>query len=130
MRLSALAQLLGARTRPDHRALHDARATVDVLHALLARIGNRGVCTLAELLDFLPRATPAQRGKRRLADPIPRAPGVYLFRGPSEEVLYVGTAVDLRRRVQSAGHPPPQGPPFRPVLGILRVLHSLLIQCP
>jgi DNA polymerase-3 subunit epsilon len=34
-----------------------------------------------------------------LADGLPRLPGVYLFRGPSGEVLYVGTAVDLRRRV-------------------------------
>ena len=30
---------------------------------------------------------------------LPHRPGVYLFRGPSGEVLYVGTAVDLRRRV-------------------------------
>ncbi len=29
---------------------------------------------------------------------LPTRPGVYLFRGPSEEVLYVGTATDLRRR--------------------------------
>ena len=41
----------------------------------------------------------AQRGKRVLADGLPRRPGVYLFRAPSGEVLYVGTAVDLRRRV-------------------------------
>ncbi|WP_409563425.1 MULTISPECIES: DEDD exonuclease domain-containing protein [unclassified Gordonia (in: high G+C Gram-positive bacteria)] len=101
VRLSAMAALFGSTTTPTHRALDDARATVDVLHALLERIGNRGVGTFAELLDYLPRATPAQRAKRRLADPIPRAPGVYLFRGPSQEVLYVGTAVDLRRRVQS-----------------------------
>ncbi len=30
---------------------------------------------------------------------LPHRPGVYLFRGPADEVLYVGTAVDLRRRV-------------------------------
>ena len=33
------------------------------------------------------------------ADGLPHRPGVYLFRGPAGEVLYVGTAVDLRRRV-------------------------------
>ncbi|RUP38264.1 MAG: hypothetical protein EKK60_10350, partial [Gordonia sp. (in: high G+C Gram-positive bacteria)] len=71
VRLSAMAALFGSTTTPTHRALDDARATVDVLHALLERIGNRGVGTFAELLDYLPRATPAQRAKRRLADPIP-----------------------------------------------------------
>ncbi|GAB11839.1 DNA polymerase III epsilon subunit [Gordonia araii NBRC 100433] len=101
VRLADLAILFRASTTPTHRALDDARATVDVLHGLLERIGNRGVGTFAELLDFLPRATPAQRAKRGLARDLPRAPGVYLFRGPSDEVLYVGTAVDLRRRVRS-----------------------------
>ena len=43
--------------------------------------------------------TQAQRRKRVLAEGLPRRPGVYLFRGPSGEVLYIGTAVDLRRRV-------------------------------
>ena len=34
-----------------------------------------------------------------LAQRLPHSPGVYLFRGPTGEVLYVGTATDLRRRV-------------------------------
>ncbi|GED98611.1 hypothetical protein nbrc107697_26500 [Gordonia crocea] len=101
VRLSALADLFATTTTPTHRALDDARATVDVLHGLLERIGNRGVTTFAELLAYLPRATPAQRAKAGLAAGVPRAPGVYLFRGPAQEVLYIGTAVDLRRRVQS-----------------------------
>jgi len=100
VRLSELARLLGAATSPTHRALDDARATVDVLHALLSRIGNQGVHTLADLRGFLPDVSGAQRGNRHLADALPSRPGVYLFRGPSDEVLYVGTAVDLRRRVR------------------------------
>ncbi|MEO6881567.1 MAG: DEDD exonuclease domain-containing protein [Mycobacteriaceae bacterium] len=100
VRLSALAELFHARTTPTHRALDDARATVDVLHALLERVGNLGVHTLEELLAFLPDVSPAQRRKRSLAEHLPHAPGVYLFRGPAEEVLYVGTASDLRRRVR------------------------------
>ncbi|TPG28003.1 DEDD exnuclease domain-containing protein [Mycobacterium hodleri] len=99
VRLSALAQLFGASTTPTHRALDDARATVDVLHALIERVGNQGIQTFADLRDYLPDVTPAQRRNRHLAAALPRRPGVYLFRGPSEEVLYVGTAVDLRRRV-------------------------------
>jgi DNA polymerase-3 subunit epsilon len=99
-RLSALAALFGARTTPTHRALDDAKATVDVLHALLERVGNLGVHSLEELLGYLPEVTPVQRRKRHLAADLPHSPGVYLFRGPSDEVLYVGTASDLRRRVR------------------------------
>ena len=98
--LGALAQLLGASTTPNHRALDDARATVDVLHALIGRVGNQGVDTMAELHRYRTQVPNALRGKRSLADGMPYAPGVYLFRGPSGEVLYVGTAVNLRRRVQ------------------------------
>ena len=99
VKLSALATLFGATTTPTHRALDDARATVDVLHALIERVGNQGVHTFRDLRAYLPDVTPAQRAKRHLARGLPAAPGVYLFRGPSAEVLYVGTAVDLRRRV-------------------------------
>jgi len=38
--------------------------------------------------------------KRKVAE-LPRAPGVYLFRGPGGEVLYVGKASSLRDRVRS-----------------------------
>jgi DNA polymerase-3 subunit epsilon len=99
-RLSALASLFRAETVPIHRALADARATVDVLHGLLERVGSLGVQSLEELIGYLPEVTDTQRRKRTLAQDLPNEPGVYLFRGPSEEVLYVGTASDLRRRVR------------------------------
>ena len=99
VRLAALARLFSAATTPTHRALDDARATVDVLHGLIERVGNQGVRTYTDLRSYLPDVTQAQRRKRHLADALPHRPGVYLFRGPSAEVLYVGTAVDLRRRV-------------------------------
>ncbi|OOL27543.1 hypothetical protein GQ85_38070, partial [Rhodococcus rhodochrous] len=101
VRLSALAELFRVSTTPTHRALDDARATVDVLHALIDRVGNQGVHSLTELRDYLPAVTAEQRAKRSLAAHLPRRPGVYLFRGPSDEVLYIGTAVDLRRRVRN-----------------------------
>ncbi|NNH72187.1 DEDD exonuclease domain-containing protein [Nocardia uniformis] len=100
VKLSVLAQLLGAQTQPTHRALDDARATVDVLHALIGRVGNLGVHSLTELADYLPEMTRRHRAKRVLAVDFPALPGVYLFRGPSDEVLYIGTAVNLRRRVR------------------------------
>ncbi|GAY15654.1 hypothetical protein MSZK_23800 [Mycobacterium sp. shizuoka-1] len=99
VRLATLARLVGSATQPTHRALDDARATVDVLHALIERVGNQGVHTYTDLRGFMPNISNAQRGKRVLARDLPRRPGVYLFRGPTGEVLYVGTATDLRRRV-------------------------------
>ena len=98
VKLSALARLFSAATTPTHRALDDARATVDVLHGLIERVGNRGVHSYTDLRAYLPDVSPQQRRKRVLAANLPRRPGVYLFRGPANEVLYVGTAVDLRRR--------------------------------
>ncbi|RZS38896.1 DNA polymerase-3 subunit epsilon [Herbihabitans rhizosphaerae] len=99
-RLSALATLFRASTTPNHRALMDARATVDVLHALLERVGSVGVQSLEELLDYIPDVTPTQRRKRHLASGLPDTPGVYSFLGPNREVLYVGTASNLKRRVR------------------------------
>ena len=106
VKLAALAELFGTSTRPTHRALADARATVEVLHHLLERIGNLGVQSLEELLTLVRDASPhrpteRQRHKRHLAGSVPSAPGVYLFRGARDEVLYVGTSGDLRRRVRS-----------------------------
>lgn len=100
-KLSSLAALFSATTTPDHRALHDARATVDVLHALIARVGNRGVRTLEDLQEFCRRVTPAQRRKRFLADEVPNGPGVYMFKDRTDRILYVGTARDLHRRVRT-----------------------------
>jgi DNA polymerase-3 subunit epsilon len=99
VRLAALARLFAVASQPTHRALDDARATVDVLHALIERVGNQGVGSYAELCSYLPGVTTSQRRKRVLAEELPHRPGVYLFRAPSGEVLYVGTAIDLRRRV-------------------------------
>ena len=100
-KLSSLAALFGASTVPDHRALHDARATVDVLHGLIERVGNLGVRTLEELSSYSSRVSPAQRRKRWLADGLPDAPGVYQFKDGQGRVLYVGTSVNIRTRVRS-----------------------------
>ena len=98
------ARYLRAGTQPCHRAFTDAKATVDVLHALLERAAGFGVLALNDLLTF-PKIRTQQRHsyrKTRLADELPRAPGVYLFRGRNNEVLYVGKAgKDLRSRVRS-----------------------------
>jgi len=100
-KLSSLAKVFNSTTTPNHRALSDARATVDVLHGLLERLGGLGVHTLEELQTFSARVSTAQRKKRHLAEALPHSPGVYLFRDDRARVLYVGTSRDLRTRVRS-----------------------------
>jgi DNA polymerase-3 subunit epsilon len=51
-KLSTLAPFFGSPTSPSHRALDDARATVDVLHGIFERLGSHDVTTLEQLLQF------------------------------------------------------------------------------
>ncbi|MCL9762362.1 DEDD exonuclease domain-containing protein [Frankia sp. AiPa1] len=100
-RLGSLARLFRSTTEPSHRALADARATVDVLHGLFERLGNLGVRTLEEVHEFTSRVSPAQRRKRHLADELPTGPGVYVFRDAHGRALYVGTSRSVRSRVRT-----------------------------
>jgi DNA polymerase-3 subunit epsilon len=100
-KLATLAPYFSATTSPTHRALDDARATVDVLHGLFERLGPLGITSLEELTGLTRQVDPERRRKRHLADGVPHGPGVYLFRGPRDEPLYVGTSNDLRSRVRS-----------------------------
>ena len=100
-KLGTLATFFGAHTDPNHRALSDARATVDVFHGILDRLGSFGVTTLEDLKSFTNRITDAQRKKRFLAEGLPNSPGVYIFRDSHNEPLYIGTTRNLRTRVRS-----------------------------
>ncbi|WP_460765398.1 DEDD exonuclease domain-containing protein [Mariniluteicoccus flavus] len=99
-KLATLAHHFHATTTPNHRALSDARATVDVLHGLLERVGNLGVHTFDELREMTRRVSPERRAKRRWAEGLPEGPGCYLFTH-DDEVLYVGKSVNIRTRVRS-----------------------------
>ncbi|PZA19741.1 DEDD exonuclease domain-containing protein, partial [Modestobacter versicolor] len=100
-KLGTLAPFFSTTTQPCHRALADARATVDVLHGLFERLGPLGVTSLEELTGLTRQVDPQRRRKRHLAEHVPTGPGVYVFRGPRDEPLYVGTSTDLRSRVRS-----------------------------
>jgi DNA polymerase-3 subunit epsilon len=99
--LGTLAERLRLAHRPTHRALADALATGDLLHALLERAGNLGVLGLDDLFELPTVRAHPQMGKLRLTNGLPRRPGVYLFRGIGGRVLYVGKATNLRARVRS-----------------------------
>lgn len=98
-RLKTLARYVGASTSPTHRALDDARATVDVLHYLLEKLAGFHVESEAELVAFSPAFASEIRAKRDLIKDAPHSPGVYIFRTENDSPLYIGTAVDLRRRL-------------------------------
>lgn len=100
-KLGTLARLFGSTVEPNHRALEDARATSQVLHGLLSRLAAWGI-THREDLDSLRNPVPEKlRRKASMSDAVPSKPGVYVFRGPRGEHLYVGTSKNLRSRVKS-----------------------------
>ena len=81
-KLATLARLFGTTVTPNHRALEDARATSEVLHGMLERLARFGIThrdDLAALRNTMPEAL---RKKAPMADSVPAAPGVYVFRGP------------------------------------------------
>jgi DNA polymerase-3 subunit epsilon len=100
-RLGTLAAYFRTPHQPTHRALDDAKATVDVLHALIGRLGGHKVFTLGDAIEFAKAVSPEQRRKRHLAEGLPHVPGVYVFRGRDARALYVGTSVDIATRVRS-----------------------------
>ena len=62
-KLGTLAEFFNASVSPTHRALDDALATVDVLHALIGRVGSMGITTLEELQDFSNRKSSTRSRK-------------------------------------------------------------------
>ena len=99
-KLSSLARIFRASTTPSHRALADARATTDVLHGLLERVGNLGVRSLEELHTFNGLVPASVRRKRHLAEGLPEGPGVYIFRDSRGRPLYIGRSRNVRSRVR------------------------------
>ena len=100
-RLGTLAARFRLDHRPSHRALDDALATTDLLHFLLERAAGLGVLGLDDLIALPRIGAHPQAAKLRMTTGLPRSPGVYMFRGANDQVLYVGKATNLRQRVRS-----------------------------
>jgi len=60
-KLSTLAQFFGTKTEPNHRALDDAKATTEILHGLIERLGSFEVDTIDSLMEFAKTAAHIQR---------------------------------------------------------------------
>lgn len=100
VKLATLARICCTSVTPSHRALDDARATVYVLHTMLGRLGPLGVTHRDDLVTATDPVPPRRRKKAHLAEELPHTPGVYHFIGPGEEVMYVGTSVNVYKRVR------------------------------
>ena len=51
-KLGTLAQIFGTEVTPNHRALDDAKATVDVLHGIFERLAGFDIFTIEEAINF------------------------------------------------------------------------------
>lgn len=101
-RLANLAEHFNTHHKPNHRALPDALATAEVFSRLMGIMRLEGLDTVSKARDFFyPKERHDFGHKRSLAQGLPRSSGVYLMRDAHGEVIYVGKAKDLNKRVRS-----------------------------
>jgi DNA polymerase-3 subunit epsilon len=115
--LASLSYFFGTSVQPCHRALPDAEATAEVLLSLIGLAQERGAETIADLSALAAPKARRVYAKRALAFGAPSRPGVYVFRGPGDELLYVGRARDLRARLRSYFRTERQRPAVEAALG-------------
>ena len=60
-KLATLAQFFGTKTEPNHRALDDAKATTEILHGLIERLGSFDVHSVESLMEFAKKSAHSQR---------------------------------------------------------------------
>jgi hypothetical protein len=107
--LRALAGFLGHGLELTRRCSAHVEATAFIWHRLAAELSERGVGTWDELSSWLAAPKPPRASrKRRFPLPstryrsLPDVPGVYRFLRANGDLLYVGKAASLKKRV--SGH--------------------------
>jgi hypothetical protein len=107
--LRALSGFLGFGLDSARRCLGHVEATAHIWQKLVPELGARGIHTWEQLGDWLvtPLSTPPRSRKRRYPLPsaryraLPDEPGVYRLLRSNGDVIYVGKAASLRKRVAS-----------------------------
>ncbi len=99
--LATLADWADTSVRPRHRALPDAEATAELLIRFLGMLAEREIDTVERVVAIGAPGGTRHSWKLALADDLPTSPGIYLMRNRRGDVLYVGKARNLRRRVRS-----------------------------
>jgi DNA polymerase-3 subunit epsilon len=95
--LDTLMERFGLDCEQRHRALGDAQVLPGLIAAMERQRGRDRVDEVVERVLNESRLPPQLAPE--LADDLPEAPGVYLFRGEGGAVLYVGKSRNLRSRV-------------------------------
>jgi len=98
--LGRLAESLGISIQDRHRAGGDADATARIFDLLLKR-DDKGVITKALKRNSGEATLPPNLSKKEF-DSLPASPGVYYFCDDKGQVIYVGKAINIRKRI--AGH--------------------------
>lgn len=107
--IRALAGYLGHSTDLLRRSGGHVEASAFIWRALVPRLGELSIRTTDELSAWLERPAPARSRERRVFPlaserrrALPDRPGVYRFLRSNGDVLYVGKAASIKKRV--AGH--------------------------
>ncbi|HEY3373679.1 MAG TPA: exonuclease domain-containing protein [Candidatus Aquicultor sp.] len=122
-RLENLVVHFGAAAQPCHRALPDALATAEVFSSLIGLMKDKGLSTVDRAGDFFyPRIRHNFTYKKALAAALPNTSGVYLMKNRSGDVVYVGKAKDINKRVRSYFY---AGPKTERQLALLEEIHAI-----
>lgn len=128
--IRALAGYLGHAPDLVRRSLGHVQATAFIWAAVVPLLEREGVHTWSELKEWLERPAPSTRRTRRtfplapeLRRALPDRAGVYRFLRCNGDVIYVGKAVSLKKRV--ASHFKSSGPATERALELLTQVHSI-----
>lgn len=97
--LGKLCQSLGIAINDRHRAYGDARATA-VLFGRILSADNEGHIQLQLKKGYKEHRLPSQVPLSEF-EQLPERPGVYFFRDKHGKLIYVGKAINIRKRVHS-----------------------------
>ena len=130
--IRALAGFLGHTPELLRRAAGHVHASAFIWRAVVPRLEAEGVTTWTELSAWIADAPPRTRRPRRIFPlpverrrALPDAPGVYRMLRCNGDVLYVGKAVSVRKRI--AGHFKSKGDFTERALELLSQVHELRI---